>query len=224
MPDMTMNEAMYQRHTVRKYIDTPIPPEIVDALEERIKEQNERYGLTIRLVRGDTGAFPAVIRLLFAKGVKNYLIMCGGESRNLDERLGYSGADLMLYAQTLGLNTWWGGGTFHRKKVSQAVSGKKVTGVIAIGYGAVQGVPHRMKRPQEVSAFAGTAPAWFQKGVDAALLAPTALAKQAFFIKGTGRSVSIACDHGIFSGTDKGLVKYHFELGAGRENFTWDMD
>ena len=44
MPDMTMNEAMYQRHTVRKYIDTPIPPEIVDALEERIKEQNERYG------------------------------------------------------------------------------------------------------------------------------------------------------------------------------------
>ena len=40
-------------------------------------------------------------------------------------------------------------------------------------------------------------------------------------IKGLENKVSIRCDNGIFSGVDTGLVKYHFELGAGKENFEW---
>ena len=56
----------------------------------------------------------------------------------------------------------------------------------------------------------------------AALLAPTALAKQAFTIRGKGNKVSISCDNGIFTGVDTGLVKYHFELGAGKDNFEWE--
>ena len=53
-------------------------------------------------------------------------------------------------------------------------------------------------------------------------LAPTALAKQAFTISGTENKVSISCDNSIFTGVDTGLVKYHFELGAGKDNFQWE--
>ncbi|MBQ5441284.1 MAG: nitroreductase, partial [Firmicutes bacterium] len=50
---------------------------------------------------------------------------------------------------------------------------------------------------------------------------PTALAKQAFIISGTENRVSISCNNGIFTGVDTGLVKYHFELGAGKDRFEW---
>lgn len=221
MTNMSMKEAMYKRHTVRKYTDKAIPAEITEQLNRRITENNQKYNLAIRFKENDTNAFHSIIKLILAKGVKNYFIMVGEDAPDLDERLGYSGADLMLYAQTLGLNTWWVGGTFNRKKISGMIPGAKVIGVIAVGYGATQGAPHKTKKSEEVSSYHGTAPSWFRTGVEAALLAPTALAKQAFFIKGKGHGVSITCDNGIFSGADKGLIKYHFELGAGKGNFDW---
>ncbi len=221
MENMSMREAMHERHTVRRYTDKAIPAETMEKLRGRIDDNNKKYDLAIRLMMDDTNAFNAAVKLVLAKGVRNYFILAGRDVPDLDERLGYSSADLMLYAQTLGLNTWWVGGTFNRKKVSVMVPDVKVIGVVAVGYGAVQGIPHKTKTSEEVSSYKGEMPDWFRSGVDAALLAPTALAKQAFFIRGEGRTVSITCENGIFSGADRGLVKYHFELGAGRENFEW---
>ena len=60
---------------------------------------------------------------------------------------------------------------------------------------------------------------WFVAGVNAALLAPTAFGKQNFLISGKGQKVTLRCDT---CGEDLGLVKYHFELGAGKENFEWE--
>ena len=77
------------------------------------------------------------------------------------------------------------------------------------------------ERPGQVSAYEGDAPEWFKEGVKAALLAPTALNRQGFMLTGSGRRVELRCENGIFSGVDAGLVKYHFELGAGTENFEW---
>lgn len=221
MENMSMREAMHERHTVRRYTDKAIPAETMEKLRGRIDDNNKKYDLAIRLMVDDTNAFNAAVKLVLAKGVRNYFILAGRDVPDLDERLGYSSADLMLYAQTLGLNTWWVGGTFNRKKVSVMVPDVKVIGVVAVGYGAVQGIPHKTKTSEKVSSYKGEMPDWFRSGVDAALLAPTALAKQAFFIRGEGRTVSITCGNGIFSGADRGLVKYHFELGAGRENFEW---
>ena len=81
----------------------------------------------------------------------------------------------MLFAQTLGLNTWWIGGTFSRKNVEQAVPGKRVIGIVAVGFGVTPGVAHKSKTAAEVSSYEGPAPQWFADGVQAALLAPTAL-------------------------------------------------
>lgn len=218
---MDLKEAMRQRHMVRKYTNRPLPAEIVKQLNDRAERMNELYGISITLKTEDTRAFNALIKLILAKGVRNYFIMAGKDTPDLDERLGYCGAELMLYAQTLGLNTWWVGGTFNRKLMAEMSSGNRVVGVIAVGYGQNQGVPHKSKAAEQVSRYDGDAPEWFRQGIDGALLAPTALAKQAFVITGSGEKVSIKCDNGIFTGVDTGLVKYHFELGAGKTNFEW---
>lgn len=115
---MTMKEAMDQRHMVRKYTDCPIPETLTVQLRERIQAYNAAQGLSIRLMTGDSRAFSPIIKLLLAKGVQNYFIMCGEDSPELEEACGYWGAELMLFAQTLGLNTWWVGGTFDRKTTS----------------------------------------------------------------------------------------------------------
>ena len=217
---MDMKEAMKARHMVRKYTGRTIPADIVDRLNKRVRINNEQHGLSIGLMTNDKTAVPGVIRLILAKGVNNFFIMAGPDGA--DELCGYCGADLMLYAQTLGLNTWWVGGTYNRKGAQQKTEGAKPVGIIAVGYGQTQGIPHKTKTAEQVSSYAGEAPQWFKDGIEAALLAPTALAKQAFTISGTDNKVSISCDNGIFTGVDTGLVKYHFELGAGKDNFEWE--
>ena len=197
-----IKQAMRQRHTVRKFTSKPLSPELISRLNDRVRANNERLGLAISLKVGDESALP------------------GSDRPGLDEDLGYASADLMLFAQTLGLDTWWIGGTFNRKNVEQAVPGKKVIGIVAVGFGVTPGVAHKSKTAAEVGSYEGPAPQWFADGVQAALLAPTALNKQCFRIAGEGGKVSISENGGTFSGADIGIVKYHFELGAGN-TFEW---
>ena len=211
-----MKQAMRQRHTVRKFASEPLSPELISQLNDRVRANNERLGLAISLKVGDESALPGALKLFFAKGVRNSFVLAGSDRPGLDEDLG----DLMLFAQTLGLNTWWIGGTFSRKNVEQAVPGKKVIGIVAVGFGVTPGVAHKSKTAAEVSSYEGPEPQWFADGVQAALLAPTALNKQCFRIAGAGNKVSISENGGAFSGADIGIVKYHFELGAGNE-FDW---
>lgn len=220
---MTLEEAMRTRHTVRRYTDRKLPGDVLEQLRERIRKNNEAHGLAMTLVTENTEDFGPALRLLLAKGVRNYLVLAGKDMSGLDENIGYCGADIMLFAQTLGLNSWWVGGTYSRKGVRRnaAPEAEKLLGLIALGYGAAQGVPHKSKKPEEIAAYEGDAPEWFTRGVEALLLAPTALNKQAFTLRGEGRRVSLTCDNGAFSGVDLGIGKYHFQLGAGKENFDW---
>lgn len=219
---MTIKEAMKERHMVRKYIDKPIPRELVEKLNARIRENNQVHDLSLSLVTGNADGLGAMAKML-GKGVKNYIILAGPNSVDLDEKLGYCGADMILYAQTLGLNTWWVGGMYNAKGAQKNMKNNtmRVNGVLAIGYGQTQGVPHKSKTAAEISSYQGTTPQWFVDGVDALLLAPTALNKQAFTVKGDGNKVSLTCASGHFAGIDLGIGKYHFEVGAGKENFEW---
>ena len=228
---MDMIQAMRARHTVRQYLDKPIPSQVVEQLEKRLEADNRQQGTAISLVTEDSSALGLSAKLVRAKGVRNYFIMSGDAGAgsegvgglDLDYRLGYAGADLMLYAQTLGLNTWWVGGTYNRKAVARVAQGDHTIGIIAVGYGAVQGEPHHSKRPDEVSRYGdAVTPEWFSNGVEAALLAPTGLNRQPFMIEGSGNLVTISSTQGEpFTGVDVGIAAYHFMLGAGSQNFEW---
>lgn len=220
---MTIQEAIPQRHMVRQYTDRAIPADIAELLRMRIAENNKKHNLQLALVVGNSDGIGSMAKLLLSRTVNNYMVLAGMDTPGLDEKLGYCGADLILYAQTLGLNTWWIGGMFNGKGALKNLGIKdvRVNGVIAVGYGRTQGVPHKSKTAAEISEYDGDAPQWFTDGVHALLYAPTALNKQPYVVKGSGNQVSISAGNGRFSAIDLGIGKYHFEIGAGRESFVW---
>ena len=151
----------------------------------------------------------------------NYIAMVGKKSGDPDERCGFYGELLVLKAQELGLNTCWVALT-HGK--SKAIVGESETEVILIslGYGKTQGCERKSKAPKEVSNLSPDSPEWFKRGVDAALLAPTAVNQQKFRFTLDGDKVSAKAGRiGSCLKIDLGIVKCHFELAAGKENFTW---
>lgn len=219
---MDMMEAMQARHSVRSYTDKTIEGETLEALEEVIEECNRESGLHIQLVRNEPMAFGGGLAHYgkFA-GVKNYLALVGRKDRQLDEKCGYYGEKIVLAAQALGLNTCWVGLTFKKvPDVFKIADGEKLVMVIAVGYGATQGTAHQSKAAAAVSR-AENAPDWFKKGVEAALLAPTAINQQKFLFTLHGDKVSAKAGLGPFSKVDLGIVKYHFELGSGRDRTVW---
>ena len=143
---MTLLEAISARHSVRKYLDKEIPADVIVALQDKIVECNKVGNLNIQLVQNETKAFTGMLSYGSFSGVKNYLVMVGKKAKDLDERVGYYGEQLVLLAQTLGLNTCWVGLSY--RKVPEAYNvGKdeKLVCVIAIGYGETQGVTHKVK-------------------------------------------------------------------------------
>ena len=97
---------------------------------------------------------------------------------------------------------------------------EKLYCVIALGYGATSGVPHKSKSPDAVSD-AIAPPDWFRRGIEAVLLAPTAMNQQKFVFSLDGNRVSAKAGGGFYTKIDLGIAKYHFETGAGIENFVW---
>ena len=91
--------------------------------------------------------------------------------------------------------------------------------VIALGYGETQGKPHKGKSAEKVLATnKGTMPEWFAAGVEAALLAPTAVNQQKFKIGMVeGQPAIRVSAKGIHTDVDLGIVKYHFEMASGRK-------
>lgn len=220
---MTIKEAIKERHTVRRYSDRQISGELAEMLNARLEENNKAHGLAMSLVMGNSDGLSGIAKTLMSKGVNNYFILAGKDAPELDEKLGWCGADIMLYAQTLGLNTWWIGGMVSAKGVEKnlADSSVRVNGIIVVGYGLTNGTPHKSKTAAEISSYDGTPPQWFSDGVEALLCAPTALNRQAFTVRGNGRQVSMEYNGGHFAKTDLGIGKYHFEAGAGKDNFEW---
>ena len=112
--------------------------------------------------------------------------------------------------------------TFRKNKVSVDVgTGEKMHVVIALGYGEDSGKPHRSKSASDVSNVTESSPQWFKDGVAAALLAPTAVNQQKFTFTLKDRQVRARTKLTFYGRMDLGIAKYHFELGAGKENFDW---
>lgn len=220
---MDLKEAMQARHSVRQYKDQPLSVEVIAALQEEIAACNRESGLHIQLVTNEPRAFDGFMAH-YGKfsGVTSYLALIGKKGPDLDEKCGYFGQRLVLKAQQLGLNTCWVAMSYTKIKTAFTVDkGEKLCVVIALGYGATQGVPHKSRPFSEVAKADGQMPDWFKNGVEAALLAPTAMNQQKFLFTLSGNKVSAKAGRGFYTKLDLGIVKYHFELGAGKDRFAW---
>lgn len=220
---MDTMEVMRARHRVRQYLAQPLEDAVCRALQAEISACNVSGKLHLQLVTDEPKAFDCLMAHYGRfSGVTNYIALVGTKGKQLDELCGYYGERLVLKAQQLGLNTCWVAASY--KKVPGALkigAGEKLVAVIALGYGKTQGVPHSGKTAQDVSNVTDDAPDWFRAGVEAALLAPTALNQQKFTLTRSGTTVSAKAGRGFYTKIDLGIVKYHFELATGRENFNW---
>lgn len=219
---MDILKAMQQRHSVRAYTDRPIEGETLEKLRKLVDRANADSGLHIQLVLNEPKAFDSrMAHYGKFSGVKNYIALIGRRGKDLDEKCGYYGERIVLGAQALGLNTCWVALTY--KKIPEAFTvekDEKLLMVIAIGYGETQGKPHSGKFYDEV-AKPQDAPQWFKAGVEAALLAPTALNQQKFSFELKDGKVLTKAKLGTCTKTDLGIVKYHFELGSGKDSDIW---
>ena len=179
--NMTLIEAIEARHSVRRYKEEPISPETLSVLLDKVLEVNRLGGLHVQLVTEEPRAFSGPMAYGSFSGVRNYFVMAGRKAADLDERTGYYGEQLVLLAQALGLNTCWAGLTYSKiPGTYELAADEKIVCYIALGYGLTQGAGHKVKGPADVSNAGSGTPDWFGRGVDAALLAPTAVNQQKF--------------------------------------------
>ena len=227
---MTIQEAIEARHSVRAFKKQTLTDDIVKMLEEKITELNIKGQLHMQLVLNEPKAFQGTLaKYVKFRNANNYIVIAGKKAEDLDERVGYYGELLVLLAQTLGLNTCWVGLSYSKVPGTYVLEeGEKIACYIAIGYGETQGVGHKIKTVEQVSNASDITPSWFKKGVEAALLAPTAVNQQKFSFEHVGVKNNchlIRAKKGFsmigYTKMDLGIAKYHFEIGAGKDKFEW---
>lgn len=217
---MDILQAIQERHSVRAYTGQKIEEEKRQKLDALIKECNEESGLHIQIRYDDPSGFDARLAHYGKfRNVDNYIILAGKPSQDLQEKCGYYGEKIVLEAQMMGLNTCWVALSFNKSAVKKLIpKGEKMVLVIAIGYGETQGTAHKGKTLEGVMDTKGEVPIWFQKGAEAALLAPTAINQQKFRIgMKDGNPVIRTAGIGPYTEIDLGIVKYNFEAASGHK-------
>lgn len=215
---MEILEIMRQRHSVRQYSEQPIEQEKRSLLDALVEEINQETGMHIQIIYDEPECFDSFLAH-YGKftDVRNYIALIGKKSAKLDETLGYYGEKLVLKAQELGLNTCWVA-LSHGKSKAVVDKGEKQLCLISLGYGTTQGVEHKNKPLQEVCNYSDQLPDWFLAGINAALLAPTAMNQQKFrFELQPDGNVKASCGSGFYTKLDLGIAKYHFEAVSGKK-------
>lgn len=212
--------AIEHRHSVRSFTGEAVPTDARATLEQAVASANGASGLHMQLAWDEPEAF-ATMLAHYGKfqNACNYLALVGPKGPDLDELCGYSGEKIVLLARQLGLGSCWVGGTFSRKRTRCDVgAGERLVLVVALGIGVDDGHPCRSKGIGELSNTHGLVmPDWFQHGMQAAALAPTALNQQHFiFTLDRDRTrVRAQSTGGFFSKVDLGIAECHFELASG---------
>lgn len=218
---MNIREAIRARHSVRQYKKDPIAAELREKLNTLIGEVNEESGLSIQIFYDEPKCLDSVLaRFSKFSNASNYIAIVGSRSKtDLNECAGYYGEKLVLEAQMMGLNTCWIGGSFSRRSCGAVIGeDEKLVCIIAIGYGANEGAKHRSKSfaklcnvPEEEMSV------WFKAGMIAAMMAPTALNQQKFYVELDGDEAVITTSGGGMAQIDLGIVKYNFEAASGHK-------
>lgn len=213
-----MDKAIIERHSVRQYKNKMIEEEKRKSLRDLVTNINSKSGMNIQILFDEPKCFNGMMAHYgkFA-GVNNYIALVGKKSPKLDVAAGYFGEQIVLKAQELGLNTCWVAMT-HGKSLAIVNNDEKQVCIISLGYGESVGVKHKSKEIAEVCNCADKMPEWFQKGIESALLAPTAMNQQKFYFTLKGDTVKAGIKGtGFYTKLDLGIVKYHFERESGHK-------
>ena len=217
---MTIKEAIRDRHSVRSYKDVPLKAEDREKLETLITDCNNESGLHLQLISDDPECFGGFLAHYGKfRNVRNYIAVVGPRKKDLEELGGYYGQKLVLEAQILGLNTCWVAGTYGKGKCKAKVAaGEKLVCVIALGYGENSGKEHRSKDTDKLCDVPESErPDWFKDGLEAAVLAPTAVNQQRFLVSLDKGEPVITAKMGPMTQIDLGIVKYNFEAASGHK-------
>ena len=220
---MTLLEAIQQRHVVRHYDGKPLNAEVVKQLNISIDGINAESKLHFQLITNEPKCMNGEkAALCNFTGCNDYIVMAGEENRGVD--VGYYGQQLVLTAQQLGLNSCWIARTYDPVMERYDIKpNEKIYGVISLGVGTTKGHPHSCK-PFEELVIGSNFPQWFKQGVECAMLAPTGMNLQAFKFELVGNDevkLHMFNKDKPYSPLDEGILKYHFEVGAGKDNFKW---
>lgn len=143
---ITLLEAIDQRHSVRHYKDIPLSEECRKLLQDKIQEINSQSGLHFQLVCDEKKAFSGLPAYGKFSGVNAYIVAAGKKAPDLDEQIGYYGEALVLFAQSIGLNSCWAGVSYTKIKDTYILEkDEKIACYIAIGYGETPGIQHKSK-------------------------------------------------------------------------------
>ena len=211
-------EMIRARHSVRSYLDKKIAPDTLAQLCAEIDRVNAESGLHIQFMAEAGQVFSTFFsKFIGWKYVPSYLALVGPDTPELEEKCGWYGEHLVLFCQSLGLNTCWVGAYKKSAVSAEVAAGERMVLTVAVGYGAEQGAPHKSKSLAQITDVPeAEMPDWFRAGAECALLAPTAINQQKFRIALTdGRPVLTVSGNGPFVNADLGIVKYHFAAGSG---------
>ena len=229
MYNKNMLELMKNRHSVRQYKDQRIEIEKRNEINSCIATINAESKLSIQVFYDEPKCFDSFMAH-YGKftNVNNYIAIVGEKSDQ--EKAGYYGEKLVLKCQELGLNTCWVAMT-HGKSQAKIKKGQKLLIIISLGYGENQGVPHKSKPLAQLCRTAYTdkdeemsgarddrnESDWFQIGMKAVSLAPTAMNQQKFLFELKNGTVTAKSLGGFYSKIDLGIAKYHFEAATGHK-------
>ena len=105
---MTELEAIQARHSVRTYLPQKIEEEKIAQLRAKIEELNKAGNLHLQLCEDAGNTYNRLLNRAAGLGTAPSVIACvGKEAEDLDLRVGYYGEQLVLFAQSIGLNTCW---------------------------------------------------------------------------------------------------------------------
>ena len=87
--NITIQEAIEARHSVRAYKEQPLAEDAVKVLEEQIAALNKEQHLHIQLVVNEPKAFKGTLAKYGKfRNANNYIVMAGKKADDLDERIG----------------------------------------------------------------------------------------------------------------------------------------
>ena len=177
---MDILELMKERHSVRQYKNQAIELAKREEINALINDVNAKSKLSIQAFYDEPKCFNSFMAHYGKfENVENYIAIVG--NKNEQEKAGYYGEKIVLKCQELGLNTCWVGMT-HGKSKAEIKRGQKLLVIISLGYGETQGVPHKSKSIAELGK-ADQSTEWFDRGMEAVSLAPTAVNQQKFLFE-----------------------------------------